>query len=209
MQLVLDAGLPNLHLFAWNWATFKLLRQANFLPWVKGLKYCINYIWLKCLYWNILYSTYDKTVLDVKLCEGWPLVGSLLAVFMIICIQVKYVFNVCKYNFEFLYLAYGHCATLGPTLTSLITNPNPPISASCPTVLFLKLKYGHPNVCTHACPFRLFGWGCRGEKKHYEPLLDDYVPCKKAGHFPQRSFFAAWAWLWMFNASYQKMSAVE
>jgi len=22
--------------FAWNWATFKLLQQVDFLPWVKG-----------------------------------------------------------------------------------------------------------------------------------------------------------------------------
>jgi len=34
-----------------------------FLPWVKGLTYFINHICLKCLYWNILISANDKTVL--------------------------------------------------------------------------------------------------------------------------------------------------
>lgn len=33
--------------------------------------------------WNIYHSTYDKTALDVKFCEGGPLVWSLRAVFMI------------------------------------------------------------------------------------------------------------------------------
>ncbi len=50
--------------FTQNWATFKLLPWVDFHKWVKGLKYCINYIWLKCLYWNILHSTYDKTFMD-------------------------------------------------------------------------------------------------------------------------------------------------
>ncbi len=57
------------------------LQWVDFLLWVKGLKYCINYIWLKCLYWNILHSTYDKMVVEVKFCEGLPLVGNLLAVY--------------------------------------------------------------------------------------------------------------------------------
>ncbi len=52
-------------------------------PWVKCFTYCIKCIWLKCLYWNILHSTCDKTVQDVKFYEGWPLLGCLLAVFMI------------------------------------------------------------------------------------------------------------------------------
>ncbi len=72
MQLMLEAGLPNQHLFTRNWAYFKLLRRVDFLPWVKDLKYCISYIWLKCLYWNILHCTCDKTVVYVKFCEGWP-----------------------------------------------------------------------------------------------------------------------------------------
>ncbi len=29
----------------------------EFPKWVKGLKYCMNYIWLKCLFWNILHFT--------------------------------------------------------------------------------------------------------------------------------------------------------
>uniref|UniRef100_A0A672LZL6 Mitochondrial carnitine/acylcarnitine carrier protein-like n=1 Tax=Sinocyclocheilus grahami TaxID=75366 RepID=A0A672LZL6_SINGR len=36
--------------FPRNWAAFKLLPWVDFPQWVKGLKYCINYIWLKCLY---------------------------------------------------------------------------------------------------------------------------------------------------------------
>ncbi len=67
--------------------------------------------WLKCLHWNILHSTYDKTALDVKFCEGGPLVGSYLAVFVInvhnndckICIlgiQITY--------YEFWYLGLGY-----------------------------------------------------------------------------------------------------
>ncbi len=88
--------------FARYWATFKLLWRVDFLPWFKGLTFCLNSIWLKCFYWNILYSTYDKTVLDVKFCEGWPLVGSILALFMMICIMVtiKYIFYIWKYHFD-------------------------------------------------------------------------------------------------------------
>ncbi len=59
-----------------NWGTFKLLPWVDFPKWVKGLKYCINYIWLKCLYWNILHSTYDKTFMDFyincSLLMEWP-----------------------------------------------------------------------------------------------------------------------------------------
>ncbi len=33
------------------WATFNLLPWVDIPKWVKGLKYCINYIWLK--YWSI------------------------------------------------------------------------------------------------------------------------------------------------------------
>ncbi len=33
--------------FSRNWTTFKLLLWVDFPLWVKGLKYCINYIWLK------------------------------------------------------------------------------------------------------------------------------------------------------------------
>ncbi len=105
---------------------FKPLRRVDFLLWVKGLKYCINFIWLKCMYWNILHSTYNKTVVDVKFCEG----GSLLAVLMInlhnsdckICMEIFWV------------LVYGHCDTLGanwhPSNPTPLTTP--PRSASFP-----------------------------------------------------------------------------
>ncbi len=39
--------------FPKNLAYFKLLPWVDFPKWVKGLKYCINYIWLKCLHWKI------------------------------------------------------------------------------------------------------------------------------------------------------------
>jgi len=42
-----------IRIFPWNWANFILLWQVDFLPWVEGLKYCINYIWLKCLWWML------------------------------------------------------------------------------------------------------------------------------------------------------------
>ncbi len=45
-------------------ATSCVSLTCDFPKWVNGLKYCMNYIWLKCLYWNILYSTYDKTFKD-------------------------------------------------------------------------------------------------------------------------------------------------
>ncbi len=48
-------------------------------PWVKGLIYCINYIWLKCLEHFAFYPWY--TVVDVKFCEGLLLVRSLFFVY--------------------------------------------------------------------------------------------------------------------------------
>ncbi len=68
----------------------------------EDLKYCINYIWLKCLYWNILHSTYDKTVV-VKFCEGWPLQEAFLLCSICKTVTVKYVFYVRKWHFDFWY----------------------------------------------------------------------------------------------------------
>ncbi len=49
---------------------------VDFPKWVKGLKYCTSYIWLKCFNWNILHSTYDKIFLDFyincSLLLEWP-----------------------------------------------------------------------------------------------------------------------------------------
>ncbi len=77
------AACVGFRFFLHNWATFKLLWRVYFPHRVKCFTYCIKCIWLKCLYWTILHSTYDKTVQDVKFYEGWPLLGCLLVVFMI------------------------------------------------------------------------------------------------------------------------------
>ncbi len=49
---------------------------VDFPKWVKGLKYCTSYIWLKCFNWNSLHSTYDKIFLDFyincSLLLEWP-----------------------------------------------------------------------------------------------------------------------------------------
>ncbi len=79
----LDAGLPRPCFFHRIGLLLNCCHGLIFPLWVKDLKYCINYIWLKCLDWNILHSTYDKTALDVMFCEGGRLLWSLLAVFMI------------------------------------------------------------------------------------------------------------------------------
>ncbi len=74
--LTLAALVGSPRFFPQNWATFKLLPWVVFPKWVKSLKYCINYIWLKCLYWNILHSTYDTTFMDFfmncSLLVEWP-----------------------------------------------------------------------------------------------------------------------------------------
>ncbi len=62
-----------------------------------------------------MHSTYDKTVQDVKFCEGWPLVGSPLAVFMINLHKgdCKYIYLGKEITYLSFDMGYGHCATLG------------------------------------------------------------------------------------------------
>ncbi len=144
-QLVLDTGLPNPNFFHRIGLILNCCGRLILSRGFEGLKYCINYIWLKCLYWNILHSTYDKTVV-VKFCEGWPLQEAFLLWLICKTMTVKYVFYVRKLHILNFDTGYGHCATLGATLTPLYPpHPTPPTSCKWTPHVVMWMAKTHKN----------------------------------------------------------------
>lgn len=100
--------IPKSKGFLRNWASFKLSPRVDFPPRVKGLTYCIKYIWLveykifQCKHFN------DKTLLDVRFCDHYD-----KAVFILLNSDCKiYILGTGMHSFKFWYLGYGHWVIL-------------------------------------------------------------------------------------------------